>query len=419
MGAGLFPPLFFVMKKLLPIFALCGVILPVACSLMDSPEIRWIKQAEKFALCIVNDPVDRSEAQLLVVDKYLKIDRPDLAIESGDKITTWMRLKAWLNVAVYYEEIGDSKSAEKWFRIFAANLETVKGEPRSSLTAEFLKTLVELDKSNYASLVEGADLPLDEDDAFTVKCTKAVDLAREGQFEEAINIVSGMSHLRIFIWKKQIAQTLQDIENVAQAQGNEAARLLALNAKIKFIEGLPASDHFPLVGELARDSLLEGQLDVGRAYAEQLDTILERDDKKGLAGAIARSGLAILWQDLGEAERARELAEQSDALLRQEEGILPHLRHFVILRLTGIYLRLGDQEKSQYYVQECLEIMRGAGGLRSKCNFAVHTCLKLADHADETISPEISVQMKQFLDEMVLLSEKYPYKEKRTPPSTS
>ena len=186
---------------------------------------------------------------------------------------------------------------------------------------------------------------------------KAINLNREGKFLEANTLLQSLlSKLQEENSKENLfALTYQTKAKIVQSLGNyEESNLLArksLQISVKLFDSVKIADNFNTIGI---NHYFQSDYDSTTFYYEKSLEIKRKIKTNPYALAVSTYNLALVYDDLGQTERALELYYQSETLLlesKQEKNFLSD----VYVGMALIHFYSGDLSKAEIYVEKALE----------------------------------------------------------------
>jgi tetratricopeptide (TPR) repeat protein len=186
---------------------------------------------------------------------------------------------------------------------------------------------------------------------------KALNLNREGKFVEANAILhSLLLKLQEENSKENLfAVTYQTKAKIVQSLGNyEESNLLArksLQISLKLFDSVKIADNFNTIGI---NHYFQSDYDSTTFYYEKSLEIKRKIKTNPYGLAVSTYNLALVYDDLGQTERALELYNQSETLLlesKQKKNFLSD----VYVGMALIHFYSGDLSKAEIYVEKALE----------------------------------------------------------------
>lgn len=196
------------------------------------------------------------------------------------------------------------------------------------------------------------------DDAYVLeKNKKAAALNRDGKFVEADAILESLlsrlenekSSQRFF------AVTYQTKAKIVQNLGNyEESNMLArksLQISLKLFDSIKIADNYNTIGI---NHYFQSDYDSTTFYYEKSLEIKRKIKTNPYALAVSTYNLALVYDDLGQTERALELYHQSENLLLESKEKRNFLSD-VYVGIALIHFYAGDLSKAEIYVDKAME----------------------------------------------------------------
>jgi len=185
----------------------------------------------------------------------------------------------------------------------------------------------------------------------------AIDLNREGKFSKADQILNDLlqrlnsEHSE----DKFFELTYQTKAKVVQSLGNyrESNRLArqALGIAMKYHDSLNIADSYNTIGV---NHYFESDYDSTTYYYTKSFEIKKQMKTDSYALAVSAYNLALVYEDLGQSQKALENYEQAESLLLESSNTKNFLSD-VYVGMALIHFYSGDISKSEIYVEKAME----------------------------------------------------------------